>query len=98
MLHLQSFRGFIFTFSNLEPKGAAFKLDWLRGKTADQEGTASTSEEAFFGVSLNQGCKSINSNQFSCSHRAYFIPCAKAHSILRTVHKDTAQIMLRAGN
>ena len=29
-----------------EPEGAAFKLNWLRGKTADQEGSASTSEEA----------------------------------------------------
>ena len=25
-------------------------------------------------------------NQFDCSHRAYFIPCTKAHSILSTVY------------
>ena len=36
-----------------EPEGAAFKLNWLRGKTADQEGSASTSEEVFFGVSID---------------------------------------------
>ena len=36
-----------------EPEGTAFKLNWLRGKTADQECSASTSEEPFFGASLD---------------------------------------------
>jgi len=45
-----------------EPEGAAFKLNWLRGKTADQEGSASTSEEAFFGASLD----TISAEQNDC--------------------------------
>jgi hypothetical protein len=45
-----------------EPEGEAFKLNWLRGKTADQEDSASTSEEAFFGASLD----TISAEQNDC--------------------------------
>jgi len=45
-----------------EPEGAVFKLNWPRGKTADQEGSALTSEEAFFGASLD----TISAEQNDC--------------------------------